>query len=269
MNPQVYSVTPILPVEDVEATLAYYESALGAINVWKWGDPPDYAGCQLGSVWLHFSLAADLCQRTRGISMFLNVLHIDELYERHQHLNATIISPLEPKPWNTREYTVEDCNGVLLRFSQPGFTTSRKESLTGLSIARRRLKADELRELMISVRWNFEDTEEAWSRSINDPLHTSIAELDGKCIGTGSILGHETGNYLIFNVIVHSDFQSQGVGKKIMADLDDWLSQNGVPHALVKLFTGLDRQDFYRQFGFSGAESGLVGMTKPLNLNRE
>ena len=269
MIPHIHSVTPILPVESIEATLAYYESVLGATDGWKWGDPPDYAGCRLGSVWLHFNLNPELSRQSRGNSMFLNVLHIDDLYEQHQRLGATILSPLEAKPWGVREYSVEDCGGFHLRFSQSGFTTIRKEPPDGVTIVRRRIEPPELRELMVSVRWNFDDTDEAWARSVHGPLHTTIAELEGKCIGTGSIVGHQSGGYLIMNVIVHADFQSQGIGKKIMADLDNWLATNGIPNALVMLFTGLDRQNFYRQFGFTGPESGLVGMTKPLSSNRE
>ncbi len=264
MESRVRSITPILPVANIAETLSYYRDVLGAISDWQWGDPPTHAGCRLGSAELQFSLDPELCTASRGLSMFLNVVNIEHHYAARQAAGANIVSDLEPKPWGVKEYNVEDCNGVRLRFAEGGFLADRREKLEGVKLVRRHLSPSELKELMIAVHWTFEDNEEKLRISVEEPMCTAVAEYEGKTIGTGSILGHQSGNYLISNVIVHPDYQSQGVGKLIMQELDDWLSKNGTPGAMVKLFTGLDRQAFYGHFGFRGPDQGLVGMNKVL-----
>ena len=264
MESRVRSITPILPVADIVATLNYYRVVLGTEDGWKWGEPPVHAGCLLGSAELQFSLDPELCAGSRGLSMFVNVVNIEDHYAARQAAGANIVSDLEAKPWGVREYNVEDCNGVRLRFAEGGFLEERRGKLEGVTIVRRNLSPRELKDLMIAVQWHFDDDYEKLRIAVEEPMVTAVAEHQGQMIGTGSIIGHATGNYLISNVIVHPDFQSQGVGKLIMQELDDWLSQKGIPGAIVKLFTGLDRQEFYGQFGFRGPEQGLVGMHKIL-----
>ncbi len=264
MESRVRSITPILPVADIGATLTYYRDVLGADDGWKWGDPPTHAGCLLGSAELQFSLDPSLSAGSRGLSIFLNVVNIEDHYSARRNAGARIVSELESKPWGVREYNVEDCNGIRLRFAEGGFLNARREKLQGVEMVRRHLSPNELKNLMMAVQWHFDDDLEKLRVSVEEPMCTAVAEYQGNVIGTGSILGHATGNYLISNVIVHPDFQSQGVGKLIMQELDNWLSENSVPGAMVKLFTGLDRQAFYGQFGFRGPEQGLIGMNKVL-----
>jgi predicted N-acetyltransferase YhbS/uncharacterized glyoxalase superfamily protein PhnB len=264
MQTRVRSITPILPVADIVATLSYYKGVLDATSDWIWGDPPVHGGCMFGSAELQFSLEAKLCEMSRGLSMFVNVVNIEQHLVARQDAGANIISDLETMPWGVKEYSVEDCNGVRLRFAEGGFLEARREKLDGVTVCRRHLSPNELKDLMIAVQWHFDDDIEKLRLAAEEPMFTAVAEYQSNVIGTGSILGHTTGNYLISNVIVHSDFQSQGVGKLIMQELDNWLSENGVPGAMVKLFAGIDRQPFYGQFGFRGPEHGLVGMHKSL-----
>ena len=44
---------------------------------------------------------------------------IDALYARHKAAGATIVHPIENKPWGIREYTVRDPSGYHLRFGGP------------------------------------------------------------------------------------------------------------------------------------------------------
>lgn len=264
MQGRVHFLTPILPVSDIRATLQYYKGVLGAGNDWEWGEPPTHAGCTIDTASFQFSLQPDLHERSRGIEFFMQVTEVDEIYFRVVAAGATILRDIENKPWNAREFCVQDCNGYGLRYAQFGFLDARRGKIDGVTVVRRHLTPQELADLMTAVNWTFSDNPEELQISVDEPICTAAAEYGGKCIGTGSILGHKTGNYLISNVIVHPDFQSQGVGKQIMQELDNWLNENGVPGAMVKLFTGLDRQPFYGQFGFRGPELGLVGMSKNL-----
>lgn len=264
MSGHVRAIIPILPVNDIASSLNYYRDVLGASNPWTDGDPPTHAGCRLDMAEIQFTLNPDLNKRSEGLSIFIFVDNIEELYADHLAKGAEVVHPLEVKPWKLKEYSVRDCNNVRLRFAQGGFLEPREEKLDGVKIVRRSLTIEELRSLMIAVRWNFDDNEEHFQKVVDEPLCTAVAEFEERCIGTGAILGHETGNYLVSNVIVHPKFQSRGVGKQIMGELDRWLTENGIPNAMVKLFTGSDRQAFYSQFGFTGPENGLVGMIKTL-----
>jgi GNAT superfamily N-acetyltransferase/uncharacterized glyoxalase superfamily protein PhnB len=264
MRPQVQSVTPILPVSDIPSTLKYYKDVLGASDCWDWESPPTHAGCVIGLANIQFTLNPDLSQRLKGFSMFLPCTKVDELYAFHQASGAKIIFELGAKPWGVKEYCVEDCNGAQLRFAQSGFLSDRKELIRGISIVRRPLTTDEIDGLMMAVHWTTSRDEAHLLKVVEEPICTVIAEADERAVGTAAILGHPTGNYLISNVIVHPNFQSQGVGKLLMAELDRWFDENGIPGALVKLFTGLDRQHFYSQFGYRGPELGLIGMSKKL-----
>ena len=55
MSQGVRHAEPVLPVPDVEEALAWYESALGATDAWRWGDPVVHGGCRLGSQSVQFA----------------------------------------------------------------------------------------------------------------------------------------------------------------------------------------------------------------------
>ncbi len=117
---------------------------------------------------------------------------------------------------------------------------------------------------MVAVHWHVDSEENVANDSVEQPMCTAIAMFDCKSIRTGAILVHRAGSYLISNVLVHPDYQSEGVGKQITVNLDKRLDENGVPGAMVKLFPGIDRQAFYGQFGFPAPELNLVGVSKTL-----
>jgi uncharacterized glyoxalase superfamily protein PhnB/N-acetylglutamate synthase-like GNAT family acetyltransferase len=262
MNASIRSLTPILPVADVSQTLDFYEHCLRAQDRWIWED--NHGGCSLGPVTLQFSLNPELCQRSRGIEFFIATTDVETLYQNHQEAGVEIIRDLEIKPWGAREYCIKDCNDAQLRFAQFGFTKERKNKFSDFVVVRRLLTADEFTSMMLSVGWGgFMDTKRI-EAAISEPLCTVVIEIGGQVVASGSILGHRTGNYLISNVMVRPEFQSGGLGKAVMSELDAWLSENGVPYSLVKLFTGNNLKAFYEQFGFRGPDQGLLGMSKRL-----
>ena len=72
---------------------------------------------------------------------------------------------------------------------------------------------------------------------------TFMIELEGKIIGSGSIVGDE-----IKRVFVLPRYQGKGFGKKIMARIEGTALSNGIKK--VKLCASLPSKDFYLALGY-------------------
>lgn len=116
---RTFSVTPVLPVRDLEAALAFYTELLGFRMAFRQGQ---VAGLLLGA-WSGDGLSLHLAEVTQDLipnaQLYIVVNGaIDELYERVAQ--AHIAAPLERKPWGMREFTLADPDGHHLRFAAHG-----------------------------------------------------------------------------------------------------------------------------------------------------
>ena len=57
------------------------------------------------------------------------------------------------------------------------------------------------------------------------------------------------------------EWQARGVGTQLVRALLEIIRRKAAEGALVSLFTGRNLAEFYEQFGFSGPECGLYGMS--------
>ncbi len=73
--------------------------------------------------------------------------------------------------------------------------------------------------------------------------YTFMLELEGKIIGSGSIVGNE-----IKRVFVLPGYQGRGYGKKIMAKIEESALSKGIQR--VKLCASLPSKDFYLALGY-------------------
>jgi catechol 2,3-dioxygenase-like lactoylglutathione lyase family enzyme len=113
--PRLTRAIPILPVLDLEATLAFYESKLGCKRMI---DLDSYAGVERDGLEIHFWLCTD-AELPRSSSCRFDVRGIDALYEECRL--AGILHPntaLEDKPWGYRQFDAVDRDGNLLTFAQ-------------------------------------------------------------------------------------------------------------------------------------------------------
>ena len=106
--------TPILNVNNLQASMEYYVQKLGFEKMWDWGDPPDFGCVKRGKVEIF------LCQGGQGqpgmwMSIFMD--DVDALYEEYKKSGATILNPPANYPWETREMLVEDLDGHRFRMS--------------------------------------------------------------------------------------------------------------------------------------------------------
>ncbi len=85
--------------------------------------------------------------------------------------------------------------------------------------------------------------------------------LDGeRVIGMGRIVGDGGCFFLVVDIAVDPAYQKRGLGKRILAALDAWLSANAPPTAHVALFADGDAKHLYAQYGFVETGPASVGM---------
>ena len=103
----------ILPVHDLDATIDFYTKKLGFWLGFKWGNPPSFAGVNLGNVQIFLQQGTP---NPNGCGMYFVVGDADELYEFHRANGVEIVVSPENRDYGLRDYGVRDLNGYKLDF---------------------------------------------------------------------------------------------------------------------------------------------------------
>ncbi|MCA8937454.1 MAG: VOC family protein [Planctomycetes bacterium] len=112
---------PVLPVEDMSATLSFYKDKLGFSEQFRDNnDAPGYVGLKRDDVELHLTNVGNGLARTVAEQTMVRfeVKDVDALYGEYEKHDG-VIHPngkLNSKPWGTREFGVLDPSGVCLTF---------------------------------------------------------------------------------------------------------------------------------------------------------
>jgi uncharacterized glyoxalase superfamily protein PhnB len=114
---------PVLKVNDVQATIAFFTGVLGFELSWHAPatDSGETAVVRAGDAVLMFSTGGHL----GGTPAFTGTLYfnldglepVDRLYERVRD-RVSIVWPLEDMPYGTREFGLRDPNGYTLAFAE-------------------------------------------------------------------------------------------------------------------------------------------------------
>ena len=111
---------PFLPVRDLKETINYYRDQLGFSNEWFWEDTD--AGIRRDELGLLFMKDAEFVSRinhnNRHFEVCWFVSNVEKVYEEYKSKGVNIVSDLESKPWNIKEFTVEEINGYWLRIGE-------------------------------------------------------------------------------------------------------------------------------------------------------
>lgn len=107
MGPTVFDdVQPIVGARDLEASIHFYVDLLGfSIAFRDGGTPTNYVGLRRGGVELHIQFQHD--HEMSALRLRIRVDDPDALYSEYQARDVTM-TPLENKPWGTREFAVFD-----------------------------------------------------------------------------------------------------------------------------------------------------------------
>jgi len=253
---------PVLSVQDVAATIQYWQDVLAFPVKWTWGDPPNHGAVSWQNVHVQFSLNPEHAVRSKGSSIWVRMQRLELLYRIHQERKADIVAPLAQQPWGMAQYTVRDINGHYVSFA--GLVEEKPKSATTLPSAVRitgRLPTiKEFQQVQAGVGWGGA-AEDGPAREADDAkttatlaaaIHGVVAEdtTSGTVIGCALLLGDRVGFYYVKDVMVVKDWQHKRVGTALMQELTRWLEINVTRHALVGLFARDTLEPFYKQFGF-------------------
>jgi len=114
---------PVVSTSDVRSTVDYYARVLGFKEHFVFGEPPVYAGVERDGVLLYVNhdprMAALLESSDLHPDIFLWVQDVDAAFAEHVRQGAKIIEPVSDRPWDARQYVIEDPNGYRLKIAEP------------------------------------------------------------------------------------------------------------------------------------------------------
>ena len=125
-RPALVASAAVLLVRDVVRSAAYYRDALGFTYERFWGDPPDFVILQRDGMCLMLNQAPSghLIVPNWKISpqmwnAYFWVRDVDALFAEFKARGATIDYELHRKPYDIREFGVQDLDGYDLAFGEP------------------------------------------------------------------------------------------------------------------------------------------------------
>src|SRR5262249_38690630 len=104
---------PALRVSDIPAAVEFYTKRLGFQLGFTWGEPPEIAGVNLGSVQLFLERGSS---RPEGCAVYFVVGNADELFEYQQANGVQVLELPGNRPYGLRDYRIRDLNGYELGF---------------------------------------------------------------------------------------------------------------------------------------------------------
>lgn len=111
-------LTPIIPVGDMEKTIQFYENILGfqCLTPFRPGENCLYAFLKRDGILLHLHHYDEEELKNKGqLELRLQVRNIMPFFDELKIKGALASGVnIEETSWDTREFLVEDCNGVKL-----------------------------------------------------------------------------------------------------------------------------------------------------------
>ncbi|WP_040978918.1 GNAT family N-acetyltransferase [Oceanobacillus jeddahense] len=76
----------------------------------------------------------------------------------------------------------------------------------------------------------------------------------GRVVGDGGVVFH------VVDIVVKPSYQGQGIGKKVMEEITDYLDEHAYQGSYVSLIADIPADKLYEQFGFQYTAPNSVGM---------
>jgi catechol 2,3-dioxygenase-like lactoylglutathione lyase family enzyme len=109
---------PSLAVADVLGAVEFYTTKLGFTQGFLWGDPPTFAGVNLGRMQLFLEQGTP---GPAGCAVYFVIGNADQLHEYHRARGVAVLVPPGDRPYGLRDYTVKDLHGYRLTFGHHTF----------------------------------------------------------------------------------------------------------------------------------------------------
>jgi len=109
-----------LAVADIPTAIDFYTQKLGFVTGFTWGEPPTFAGVNLGKVQIFLRKGIP---EPKGCVVYFLVGDADQLYEFHRSQGIEVAEPIGDRPYGIRDYVVRDLHGHYLTFGHHLFNT--------------------------------------------------------------------------------------------------------------------------------------------------
>jgi catechol 2,3-dioxygenase-like lactoylglutathione lyase family enzyme len=109
-----------LVVSDIAAAVEFYTRKLGFQLGFAWGEPPTFAGVNLGNVQMFLQEGTP---EPKGCTVSFLVGNADQLYEFHRTNGIEIAEPIADRDYGIRDYAVRDLYGYYLSFGHHLFNS--------------------------------------------------------------------------------------------------------------------------------------------------
>lgn len=107
-----------LPVGDLPAAVEFHTGKLGFRPSFTWGDPPSFAGVNLGNTRMFLQLGVP---NPAGCSVYFVAGNAEELFEFQRANDVEVEEPPADRHYGLRDYRVRDLNGYALSFGHQLF----------------------------------------------------------------------------------------------------------------------------------------------------
>lgn len=81
-------------------------------------------------------------------------------------------------------------------------------------------------------------------------MYCVCAQIEDEVVGMARVVGDGSICFYIQDVIVKPEYQSMGIGKKMMESVMIYISKNAGSGAIVGLMSAKGKEEFYKKFGF-------------------
>jgi len=98
--------------------------------------------------------------------------------------------------------------------------------------------------------WHFYNDIDSQTALDNSLFGVCVYDNDNMLIGMARVVGDGKSCFYIQDVVVHSDWRSQGIGKIVMTEVLKYIDANAAERAVVALMSAKGREKFYESFGF-------------------
>lgn len=102
--------------------------------------------------------------------------------------------------------------------------------------------------------------EVAAARGLPNSLFAVQVFLEALPVGMGRVVGDGGCFFQVVDIAVLKEHQGRGLGKRIMAEIMEYIEANVPKTGYVSLLADGQAQDLYAQFGFVHTAPGSVGM---------
>lgn len=123
--------------------------------------------------------------------------------------------------------------------------------------------AEEFNHLRSLVGWRLMEAE-ATQTALSNSLVCCSARVNGDLVGFGRFIGDGVMYFYLQDVMIHPDFQSEGIGTRLMEELESWLAKQMRYGSTAGLLAAENKEGFYQQFNYQlrpGVNMG-AGMSK-------